>query len=441
MKKIFLFLGAAALMVVACNKSQSADVPEAKIGGDELSFRSLASGMTKGAELEGNILKDGYGIYTAATQKSANGVIENASFFAGGEQLFKNVDTPVAAATLWKAYGASAFQPVYWPIGGDALLDFLAYAEPIANHSSTAGEWKVVFDYPTTNIARQFTITNVDTYAHQNDFMYAAVQNQSKALNSGANSVKLDFAHAQALLMFNVKVDAEAAAAGFKVNKIMFIDDSRMEQLRLKAQADQNFDALHDAWDDAKTAAYADIDADDVTYPDAEAKTGAKAAWDTANPEPTAAVLADITALQVPLKTVGTFCVNNDRVELDAAWSGLVSHEANYLMPDGAEGFKKSAANDAGVAEDGIRYGSAIAASESFAQLGETLLIPEQEKVNFVMEYVMNGKTMYYKFNDFRGVWKMGMKYIYDLNVDVAEIVITEGVAPYVDATAEGFAL
>ena len=430
MKKIFLFLGAAALMVVACNKSQSADVPEAKIGGDELSFRSLASGMTKGAELEGNILKDGYGIYTAATQKSANGVIENASFFAGGEQLFKNVDTPVDAATLWKAYGASAFQPVYWPIGGDALLDFLAYAEPIANHSSTAGEWKVVFDYPTTNIARQFTITNVDTYAHQNDFMYAAVQNQSKALNSGANSVKLDFAHAQALLMFNVKVDAEAAAAGFKVNKIMFIDDSRMEQLREKAQADQSFDSRHDAWTAKKTADGYDGMTD-----------GEKEAWNAANPEPTAAVLADITALQVPLKTVGTFCVNNERVELEAAWSDLVSNEANYLMPDGAEGFKKSAANDAGVAEDGIRYGSAIAASESFAQLGETLLIPEQEKVNFVMEYVMNGKTMYYKFNDFRGVWKMGMKYIYDLNVDVAEIVITEGVANFVDAAAEGFAL
>ena len=33
------------------------------------------------------------------------------------------------------------------------------------------------------------------------------------------------------------------------------------------------------------------------------------------------------------------------------------------------------------------------------------------------------------------------MKYIYDLNVDVAEIVITEGVANFVDAAAEGFAL
>lgn len=430
MKKVFLFLSAAAIMVVACNKSQTVDVPVAKIGGDELSFRSLASGMTKGAELEGTVLKDGYGIYTVATQKGANGVIENASFFAGGEQLFKNVETPVVAATLWKAHGASDFEPVYWPIGGDALLDFLAYAEPIANHSTTTGEWKVVFDYPTTNIARQFTVTDVDTYAHQNDFMYAAVQNQSKALNSGANSVKLDFAHAQALLMFNVKVDADAAAAGFKVNKLMFIDESRVEQLRLKAQADQNFDALHDAWAAKKTADGYDGMTD-----------GEKEAWDAANREPTAAVLADITALQVPLKTVGTFCVNNDRVELQAAWSGLVSNEANYLMPDGAEGFKKSAANDAGVAEDGIRYGSAIAASASFAQLGETLLIPEQEKVNFVIEYVMNGKTMYYKFNDFRGVWKMGMKYIYDLNVDAAEIVITEGVASYVDAAAEGFAL
>jgi hypothetical protein len=44
------------------------------------------------------------------------------------------------------------------------------------------------------------------------------------------------------------------------------------------------------------------------------------------------------------------------------------------------------------------------------------------------------GRTMYYKYNELRGVWEMGKKYIYNLDINLNEIVITESVANFVDA-------
>lgn len=421
MKKVFLFLSAAAMLTVACNKSETVNNAADSLNSNQIAFKAISSNVTKGEELSGTLLKDGYGIYAAAAQKSANGIIENASYFAGGEQLFKNADGTVIAETLWKAYDGSAFAPVYWPMGGDALLDFLAYAEPIAKYSSVDGEWKVVFDYPSTDISKQFTITAVDTYAHQSDFMYASVQNQSKAVNGGTgNSVKLDFSHAQALLIFNVKVNDAAEAAGLAINKIMFINDARLQQLRAKAQSDQATAPLHAAWEAKKVADGYDSMSD-----------GQKTDWDAANPEPVAADLAAITDDQVTLKTIGTFCVNNERVELVASWSALASDADNYLMPNGV-----TAMSEANSQADGAKvfdYEAALTEETNLHQLGETLLIPQQEKVNFVIEYVAGGKTMYYKYNDLRGIWEMGKKYIYNLDIALEEIVITESVADYTE--------
>ena len=436
MKKTFLFLSAAVLLLAACNKTETVrtEVPDA---GNPIAFKAISGTLTKGAELSGSYLAEGYGIYAAATQKSASGVIENASYFSGDEQLFKNEGDATDAATPWKAHNGTAFAPVYWPIGGDAKLDFLAYAEKTDNHSDVDGKWKVVFDYPTTDITRQFTITAVDTYANQNDFLYAAKQNQSKAENSGTGkSVNLSFEHAQALLIFNVKVNDAAAASGLKINKIMFIDDSRLQELRENAQAVQSFDAsAHAAWVTARDAKYGEIDADGTIVD----KDAAKATWLADNPEPAASapVLDEIEDEQVPLLTVGTFTVNNEKVELEAAWSALSSKKDNYVMPnfvlDGDAidaGAVVSAANS-GISEKAA-YTLPIASSANFAQLGETLLIPQQEKLNFVIEYVSGGNTMYYRPNNVRGIWEMGKKYIYNLDIDVAEIEITESVADYV---------
>lgn len=469
MKKIFLFLIAAALMAVACNKSETV---VRELGSNELGFRALSGNTTKAGELDGVILPNTYGIYAAATQRNASGLIENASFFSGNEHLFATADEPATAASLWKGEPA-----VFWPIGG-VRMDFLAYAILKANHVAdpATGVWRADWDYATTDVARQVSFKDVDTYANQNDVLFAAANDQTSAANGGSGkSVALEFNHAQALLIFNVKA---STADQISIDEISFVTPERVEALRTYQNAVAAYDnAEHAAWQAAKdahdawvndnaayqayqqyltqkgiweaeqSAAYADIDADDQ-YETPDDKAAAKAAWDAEHPAPTpvaeaddpgpepaepgpepsgAPVLADLTDADVTLKTIGTFTVNNERNILAADWTfgdGATKAE-NYKMKSGST---LSPANVDLIASC-IDYGTPVGTENT--QLGETLLIPEQDKVNFTIKYTVGGKTMYYTVNDFRGVWRRGTKYIYNVDLLVNEIVITEEVVDY----------
>ena len=452
MKKIFLFVCAAALMAVACNKSESISAPEVPVAG-EITMKAITNAATKAGELDGTILNKDYGIYAAATQKNASGLIENASFFSGGEQLFATADDPATASSQWKASPAQ-----YWPLGG-ARLDFLAYAQLKTPHdaANSAGKWVHTWDNASTDIASKLSFYDVDTYANQEDILYAASNGMNRDVNSPASdskTVPMTFNHAQALLIFNVKINSEGSNK-IAINEISFVNPARVDQLRVKATADVAYAAQ-------KAAAYADIDADgDITD-----KAAAKAAWDTANPAP---VLADLTDAQVTLKTIGDFSVDNSRNVLQAAWTfdGTATSADNYRMPtpahrtwelakaaayaaiDADEGITdkanakaawdtanpepeadaKSPANKVGTSL--VQYDNVFATSSDYAQLGETLLIPEQEKVNFTIKYTVGNNVMYYTFNDLRGVWKMGHKYYYNLDLTVNEIVITETVVDF----------
>lgn len=444
MKKAFLFLTAVALMAVGCNKSElRVDLPEGR-NGDELTIRPMSSKMTKAGELTGISMPNTYGIYAAATQRSAGGIIENASFFSAPyEQLFgtneadpSGIGTSSAAADsrLWHAgtFAASAFSPVpmYWPIGG-VKLDFLAYALPMAEHQETGlntGVWSATWDNAATDAASQVTFNDVNTYANQIDVLYAVANGQTNSANGGPdNSTAMAFKHAQSLLIFNIKVN-EAASGVLTVNDIEFINDERLAALQQEQYSGTDPGALTD--------------------------------------------------IQTTLKTIGDFSVNNARNDVVAGWSNLASSSANYRMPVGAHAEwaqtysaweqKKldddyanmnpedmaawdianpapeepaadvvSSANsvvlaqtDADLFQD---YGLPIiyhvdGTTPEYAQLGETLMIPQQDKVNFVIKYTLNGKTMYFKYNDLRGVWESGKKYIYNLDITMNEIVISESV-------------
>ena len=471
MKKIFLFLTAAALMAVACNKSETV---VRNLAPDEIGFRALSGNITKGAELNGVVLPESYGIYAAATQKNASGLIENASFFNSVEQLFATTDAPSTAASLWKADPA-----VFWPVGG-VRMDFLAYAIKKADHAdaSAPGVWHADWDYATTDVARQVSFKEVDTYANQEDVLYAVANDQTSAANGGTGkSVAMEFNHAQALLIFNVKA---STADQISIDEISFVTPERVEALRTYQNAVAAYDNAehaawqavkdaHDAWVDnnaayqayqqyltqkgawegEQSAAYAAINADDVQYPTDGDKAAAKSAWDTANPAPTpvaeandpgpepaepgpepsgAPVLADLTDDDVTLKTIGTFTVNNERNILAADWSfgDNATKAANYKMKDGSV---RSTANS-GEGDGCIAYGTKIGATAT--QLGETLLIPQQPKLNFTIKYTANGNTLYYTVNEFRGLWEKGHKYIYNIDLTINEIVITEEVADFV---------
>lgn len=111
------------------------------------------------------------------------------------------------------------------------------------------------------------------------------------------------------------------------------------------------------------------------------------------------------------VKVYGTFTVDNSRNELVASWS------------------------DFGEAIDRLITNSTCDLTDTYAMVGETLLVPQQPKCNFTIEYTMGGSnTMKYTYNETRGTWEMGKKYIYKLDMALSEIILTEDVQDFVDA-------
>lgn len=424
MKKTYLMAAAALMTLTACNKSETVVVE--RPDSNEIGFRVMSQNVTKAGEITGISLPNTYGIYAAATQKSAEGVTENPTYFASPyEQLFGtaeadpsgiNTAAAVADARLWHAGSyASTFtpSPIYWPMG-KVKMDFLAYAIPMASHQDTGlatGVWSATWDNPSTDVASQFTFNDVNTYVNQVDVMYASANDQTNAANGGsAHSTAMSFKHAQALLIFNVKVNAEVNNL-LKIVDIEFIKDARLAALQKEQR--------------------------DGTVPEA------------------------LEASDVSLLTVGDFIVNNQRNDLQASWTGMSSTAAGYRMPVTAIA-APSASNNVVLGQTATggdaliqQYGANIPfngydddsdaetpdVSMGYAQLGETLLVPQQPKVNFVIKYQMGGRTMYYKYNELRGVWEMGKKYIYNLDINLNEIVITESVDNFVDAALSDITL
>lgn len=489
MKKIFLFLTAAALMAVGCNKSEfRVDLPEGK-NSDELTIRPMSSKMTKAGELAGISMPNTYGIYAAATQRNAGGIIENASFFSAPfEQLFgtneadpSGIGTSSAAADsrLWHAgtFAASAFSPVpmYWPIGG-VKLDFLAYALPMAEHQETGlntGVWSATWDNAATDAASQVSFYDVNTYANQIDVLYAVANGQTNSANGGPdNSTAMAFKHAQSLLIFNIKVN-EAASGVLTVNDIEFINDERLAALQQEQYSGTDPGALTDIQTTLKSigdfsvnnarndvvAGWSNLASSSANY---RMPVGAHAEWAAAN----ASYVADHAAWQLKKDAHDAWQAKaqtysaweqkkldddyaNMNPEDKAAWDTANPEPENPGMEPEAPGVEPQPAGDEPAA-DGVSNSNSVVLAQTdadlfqdyglpiiyhvdgttpeYAQLGETLMIPQQEKVNFVIKYTLNGKTMYFKYNDLRGVWESGKKYIYNLDITMNEIVISESV-------------
>ena len=428
MKKFFFFAVAALVALVACNKTNYVG-DEGASRGNEISFRAMNSVQTKTNDLAAALLPNTWGIYAAATQRTATGLMENPSYFSvtpaladlvPGERLFGCQDATPTATSKWQ-HGSYTGSPkafsvseLFWPIGG-SKIDFLAYAMPLASHSdadaywdnttvakkspvpTSKQPWVAQWDNIKTDIASYLSFNSIDTYANQVDVLYAAANGQTSAANgrpSGAttgNSVHMVLNHAQALLIFNVRIDD--GAGQLAINEIEFLTPERV-----KAMVDDQVLVASGA-----ASTLAPLDKDDVT-----------------------------------LKTIGTFWVDNSKNVQDQtkANDNYCYNTAAYKMPDWT---MMSAANT-GIASH-FNYGDLLTVGASYAQLGNSLLIPEQEKVNFTMKYTLNGKVLYYTFNDVRGIWQSGYKYIYNLDIDMNEIVLTEEVVPFVDAALPDVAI
>ena len=332
MKKSLFFACIATLGLSACYKAETVVTEQPQ----EIGFKAISSNATKAdAQLEGTVLNTTYSIYASATQKNPAGVIENAAFFV--DQRFWTDNDPVTASSQYRAWGTDAAAPIYWPVGG-VSIDFLAYAMPTEKYGNPAA----TYAQKDTDVASVVAFQNWDTYESQVDLLYAA-NNAAKSSTSGAeNYVKLSFKHAQALLVFQARVNTANAVT---INSI------------------------------------------------------------TIN----------------GLKVKGTFTVDNSRNDLVASWSNLEADTDKNVIAAGAN-----------PAADNL--GEAIAATTGYAQIGSTLLIPEQPRLNFTINYTMGGKTMNYTYNEARGTWEMGKKYIYKLDMTLSEIILTEDVQDFVDA-------
>ena len=326
MKKSLIIVGMAALVLGACHKVDTVvtETPQ------EIGFKAISANATKAnAQLEGSLLNKEYSIYASATQKNSAGTIENAAFFV--DQQFQTEDATVGASSQYRAWSGTAATPIYWPVGG-ATVDFLAYALPTAKHGNPAA----TYANQTEDVASIVAFNDWNTYDNQVDLLYAVNNGATSSTSGAADYVKLSFKHAQALLVFQAKVNI---ADAITINSI------------------------------------------------------------TIN----------------GLKVKGTFTVDNSRNDLVASWSKLETVDAmNKIAIDNP--------------------GEVLTSTKDFAQIGSTLLVPQQPRLNFTVTYTMGGKTMNYTYNEARGTWEMGKKYIYKLDMTLSEIILTEEVADFVDA-------
>lgn len=340
MKKVLL-LTVAAMAAASCLKSETVMIETPQ----ELSFQAISKVQSKAdAQLDGAFLTEPYRIYASATQRKADGTVENASYFT--DKAFDTEDTAPTAASTYHAWdeAADAKAPIYWPIGG-CVLDYIAYAMPADVHGTLP---VASYDNEATDVASMLAFDSWDTYANQVDVLYAVSNGATTEMNAGVDkSVALTFNHAQALLVFQAKVN---------IPDVLQINEIKINGLLVK----------------------------------------------------------------------GDFVVDNTKNNLVAGWQNLVTVANEDVIAPGAD----PAADFISAVDATPEY---LTETADFAQVGSTLLIPQQPALNFVVTYTISGKTMQYEFNHTRESWEMGKKYIYSLDFTLNEIVITEDVTEYLD--------
>ena len=127
-----------------------------------------------------------------------------------------------------------------------------------------------------------------------------------------------------------------------------------------------------------------------------------------------------INSITIPnLKVNGKFVIDNTKNVLNAHWEDLAPIANKDVVAPGAD-----------PAADNL--GEALTAA-AYAQVGSSLLIPQQPRINFTINYNIGANQMEYTVNLPRGNWEMGKKYIYQLNITLNEIIATQVVSDYLD--------
>lgn len=250
MKKV-LFFAAVTLAAASCLKDEAVVVETSQ----ELNFKAMANVSTKAdAQLTGTVLTGDYRIYASATQRNADGTIENPTYFT--DMPFDTEDAVPTAASTYHAWDADAdaMEPIYWPIGG-CQLDYVAYAMPVDVHDATPAltDGPVAsYDNETTDVSSLLAFDNWDTYKNQVDVLYAVKNGATTTDNAGSNTVGLTFNHAQALLVFEAKVN---------IADVLQIDEVKIDGLLVKGDfiVDNTKNNLNASWQNLATVSGEDV--------------------------------------------------------------------------------------------------------------------------------------------------------------------------------------
>jgi len=211
MKKSLFFMLAGATLLFACSKTEIITPEEVPV---EIGFKAVNNAATKAdPELNGASLgtNNDYVIYAAASADGSPKYFDPSAVSYGGQLFAYFTD----GAKWFPASGSAPYtkQHIYWPFGG-VKVDFLAYALTPAAKAALSPTFHA------DTHAREFTVADWDTFAHQYDVMYAVANG---CVPGTDGNVALVFKHAQALLAFTAKKSA-TTTVDLTINKITIKD-------------------------------------------------------------------------------------------------------------------------------------------------------------------------------------------------------------------------
>lgn len=426
MKKTILFLAAAAVALVACNKTEPAGSENADNGSPR--FRISVNIPTKNAnaytETTANNLQDLI-VYGGLKQ---NGQVVNKSilwandkpsfaylsnnngstsyyFLTGTQSGSLSDQLPLPLGTTLDAIFLGGFESNNFNFVQSDCYDLTSDRTGFNDYSTVGSNYgwnkPVVFEKDNT-VADYLAFKYVNTDQQQFDVVYG-VKNDIKSSETTIITLK----HAQALINLNVKVTNPDAANNHVTDfYILFID------VNAKASNGTLKDYLLGQQSGASSSSvgyyYSIMRAfhNDMSSP---------ASYDA----------------YMPLKKVGDFVIDNTRNTPVAEWHLYQWNAVSDAVQSDYANVKLR--NDASINSSINSYATqtmSTSFTSDYLQAGSQL-IPEQPRVNPWLYYKIDGTPYLTEVNIPRGIWERGHVYTYNLKLTFGDMRFTIDVEPY----------
>ena len=215
MKKLFLLVPVAALVMTACTSESTESVGATAQQPQEISFAPLNLPSTRTTIVTGTEFPTDYNFYIAAY---------SASPAPGGDYFAKSEFAWTSTGTIWA--GATTSDKQYWPLG-DATLNFLAITK--------AGSRTTTFNAAHAASEVVVNFTDNSAIATQHDLMWSYAQaTVAQVVNglsfnhggtAGVSPVTMVFQHAESQVNFKIKAgDQVTEDAGLTLTSITLND-------------------------------------------------------------------------------------------------------------------------------------------------------------------------------------------------------------------------